>query len=261
MARGRESRLAPLLVKAGLITQQQMAQTMAEHARRGGALPPLIVEMGIASGPAIARTISAATHIPMVELGPRFLCEPQARALVDANLAAAELIMPYAMRDKGATLWLAMADPTDEETVNKIIQSSMKRVRPVVAACDDIQEALKSVYNIGGRKTQAIELDLGRPSDEPMVVTDISSDQVILEVPTAREEGGTPNVPVAPAVGDTPTGMTGPIDDLSPGELDRLKALRESQREASRMLKAVLDLCVEKGVLPLEEYKRRSRDV
>ncbi len=257
MAPRRETRLAATLVNAGLIDEQQMARVLAEHRRRGGPLPPIIVEMGFATSEAIARTIASALRVQLVELGEGFDVEPHLRSCVEVELAQHELVVPYALRDRGATVWVAMADPTDEDTLVKITQSSMKRVRPLVAPCDDLRDAVNRIYEIASTKLGAIEIDDVETPTDPMIITDVATDQTVKEVPA---EEGTPAVPVPPPVGYTPAFGHPALAGLDQQGLERLRRLRESQRWLSHTLQVVLELCMEKGVIRLSEYKARSRN-
>jgi len=214
-----------------------------------------VVEMGFATAPAIARTIAAALRVQMVELGEGFDVEPHLRSCVEAGLAERELVVPYALRDKGATLWIAMADPTDDDTIAKVTQSSMKRVRALVGAADDLRQAVRRIYELGSQKLSAIEFDDTTPTD-PMFVTDVATGMTIKEVPV---QGGTPSVPMPPPIGYTPALGHPSLAGLDEMGLERLRKLRESQRWLSHTLQVVVELCVEKGIISADEYRSRSR--
>ncbi|MGI5862096.1 MAG: hypothetical protein ACOX6T_08555 [Myxococcales bacterium] len=181
------SRVGELLLKAKLVDELQVRSAVAKQNQWGGRLAKHIVEMGFAEEGAVADALAKACGLQRVNLAmmPK---DPAALSKIDAAFAEEKGVFPYALRDNGKTLWVAMAEPCDIEIVDIIAARSGCRVRAAVAG---EHEVIASIYRHYKNQTPPAAL-MGAtsfrptPSEalEPMDVTDLQGND--LDVPASR---------------------------------------------------------------------------
>ena len=367
-----------LLVKIQLIDDRQHDAVMSRsRSGSGGQIVQKVAEMGYATEGAVARAISVELGIPRIDLAMT-PPEPAAIELLDVRTCAERFVLPVALRENGELLWLAMADPTDEESINVVRRKTSKRVRPAVAGPSEILRAARLLYNsptagsglpdpASAEAVRAIELrEEAGEADEAFEVVNVSEElgspiarlaaQLGVTIPAnlpsgrsaqpglgpleidlegiGQDVGGTfvggtfmdarPEAPqrhippqgapqgqprppssaasrpqkqpgskpatparppstsgtkTAPAAALrsesatragrplddndllSPLTTPGPIaeDDLTPDDLQTIVALGQSMEKGALVLRALAELCVEKGVLTREEMRRKNR--
>jgi hypothetical protein len=239
--------------------------------------------MGYATEATVARAVSVELGLPRIDLA---MTPPEgpALALLDARTCADKFLLPVALRENGELLWLAMADPTDEDAIGLVRRKAQKRVRPAVAGPTEILRAVRALYAAPGAgatqpelvqndKLAAIEIEGN--GDEAFEVLNVADD--IGESPLSRiaKELGVEvpaNVPSqvrksSPTTGPlrfeqlfTTATQPGPIetDDLAEGDVSTLEALRSALEKGALVLRTLAELCVDKGVFTREEMKKRK---
>jgi type IV pilus assembly protein PilB len=364
------SAIIDLLVKIQLLDDRQHDAVMSRSkGGTGGHIVQQIAEMGYATESTVARSISVELGLPRIDLSMT-PPEDQAVALLDARTCADRFVLPVALRENGELLWLAMADPTDEESISVVRRRSNKRVRPAVAGPSEILRAVRVVYSapsagmnlpedVTREKLAAIEIADQQENPDSFEVMSVGEDisssplsriaaQLGVEVPAnipsrsrrssphdleiiegevetsgaimdARPaapqrrippQGASQDLPRPPSSASSrPPGSTGEhravktptgehravkpagaaaptaaaaeprvarrndeLDQLSPTpqraiteaqldieDLTALEALRGSLEKGALVLRAIAELCVEKGVFTSEEMRRRSR--
>jgi hypothetical protein len=151
--------IVELLVKLQIIDERQHDAVMSRgRSSSGGVLVQQVAEMGYATEGTVARAISVELGLPRIDIGMT-PPEPAALALLDARMCAAHFVLPVALRENGELLWLAMADPTDQEAIGLIRRKTQKRVRPAVAGPSEILRAVRTLYaapNAGSNVSEAV---------------------------------------------------------------------------------------------------------
>jgi len=281
-----------LLVKIQVLDERQHDAVLSRaRSQSGGSIVQQVAEMGYATEGAVARAISVELGLPRIDLAMT-PPEPPALALLDAKTCSERFVLPVALRESGELLWLAMADPTDQDAIGIVRRKTQKRVRPAVAGPSEIARAIRSLYAGGapggeadlpqGGKLSAIEIagDEESAFEVVNVADDIQgsalsriAEELGVEVPEkipSREHARAPrsNAPV-PARDPpppftleelfTPLTRPGPItrDDLAEGDQATLDALRASLEKGALVLRSIAELCVEKGLITREEMKKR----
>jgi hypothetical protein len=176
-----------LLVKIQVIDERQHEAVMSRAASRsGGHVVQQVAELGYATESTVARAISVELGLPRIDLGitPP---EPAALALLDARTCADRFILPVALRENGELLWLAMADPTDQDALAIVRKKTNKRVRPAVAGPTEILRAVRVLYSdpslgsgwsekVGRDKLAAIEIANTQQEEEAFEVVNVAAD-------------------------------------------------------------------------------------
>jgi hypothetical protein len=269
-----------LLVKLQLIDERQHAGVMSRSgSSAGGELVQQVAEMGYATEGAISRAISVELGLPRID--PQSTQpEPAALSLVEARFCESHFVLPVALRENGELLWLAMADPTDQDTIDLVRRKAQKRVRPAVAGPSEILRAVRRSYEELAEKTRAalppIELD---SNDEQFEVVNVSEEigeaaawdgEAVSVFPQRKVHRAIPPKTdpllakaraAAPYTFEelfAPPAQGSGAEGLSPEDRQMISALHGAMEKGALILRAVAELCVEKGVFTREEMKRRK---
>src|SRR5204863_3390401 len=144
-------KLGDLLLKTSVITQEQLDSALKEQRDEGGKLGEVIVRLGFASEEDITETLSQQFGVPSINLTD-FEIDPSVIKLVPGDVARKYNILP--VNKTGATLTIAMADPTNVFAMDDIKFMTGYNVEPVVASELALQSAIDRVYGA----SHAIEL-------------------------------------------------------------------------------------------------------
>lgn len=139
-----------MLVRAGIITEDDVREALVQQKRTGDRLGETLVAMGKVTERQMTQQLSNQLTIPWVNLYhvdfSRELLD-----LVPADLAEHyELIPVYvrSVRRQGDTLYVAMTDPLNLEILQQVADEAGLPVKPMVANPTDIRNAIR-VYYLG----------------------------------------------------------------------------------------------------------------
>jgi hypothetical protein len=265
-----DSRIEAALVKAGLVDEMQLRSARHHQAQWGGTIMRAIVEKGFAREGAVVDAIATAFGVTRADLG-LVRKDPLALAKIPVEVAEKKGVFPVALRDNGKTLYVAMPDPTDLDLTDSLLRVTRCRIKAQVAGDKEIAEAIRVHYrgeapHVSSVVTvSAISKAIGRGADfGPMLETDDLDGEPSLVPPPEPE----PDFSTSQPMTMSPRASADPLDDLfgtapesefSPADIARLERIRANQEKGSRILDAVIDLCLEKGLLSREEQRDRLR--
>ena len=158
-------RLGVMLMRAGIITERQLADALEVHKATGSPLGRVLVDLGYATNGAILSVMARQIGIPYIDFGER-TPEPQAIAAVPKDLAVRYTLMPVGVED--GQLIVAMADPQNVLALDDLRIITGYEIRPAISTKDDILAAIDEYYKVAER----VEDDLGGADVE---VIDLSS--------------------------------------------------------------------------------------
>ncbi|MFN8010658.1 MAG: type IV-A pilus assembly ATPase PilB [Holophagaceae bacterium] len=138
------SKLGEMLVKAQLITQEQLDEAMKIQRREGGKLGTLVVRQGYCSDQDIVSFLGMQYGVPAADLDQWPAIEPSVIALVPADLAMKHKVLP--LQRSGNVLTLAMSDPTDIFAMDDIRFHTGYNVDPVVSSEMGLARAIERYY-------------------------------------------------------------------------------------------------------------------
>jgi type IV pilus assembly protein PilB len=144
-----------LLLKEQRITPAQLEEALEHQKSNGGKLGYNLVKLGFVQDGEIASLLSKQYGVPSIDLS-QFDIDAGVIKLVPAATARKYEIVPVSRA--GATLTIAMSDPTNVFAVDDINFMTGYRVEPVVASQTAIVEALDRYYSNGNG---AVEQDPG----------------------------------------------------------------------------------------------------
>ena len=172
--RGMSVRLGELLTKAGLISQDQLKEALRVQKETGGKLGETLIKLGFVSEEDITECLSQQFGVPSINLA-HFEIDPSVIKLIPADVARKYNILP--VNKTGATITIAMADPTNVFAMDDIKFMTGYNVEPVVASELGIKAAIDNYYGT----TSSLELK--------KVMEDLqSSESADLEVLEDEEE-------------------------------------------------------------------------
>jgi type IV pilus assembly protein PilB len=136
-------RIGELLLKEKRITPEQLQQALAGQKANGGKLGYNLVKMGFVKDEEITALLSKQYGIPSINLA-QFQIDPAVVKLVPAETAQKYQVIPLSRA--GASLTIAMTDPTNVFAMDDIKFMTGYNVEPVVASEIAITEAVQKYY-------------------------------------------------------------------------------------------------------------------
>src|SRR5229473_6685894 len=136
-------RIGELLLKEKRITPDQLQQALNYQKTNGGKLGFNLVTMGLVKDEEITALLSRQYGVPSINLG-QFEIDPGVIKLIPADTAQKYQIIPLSRA--GATLTIAMTDPTNVFAMDDIKFMTGYNVEPVVASEIGVTDAIQKYY-------------------------------------------------------------------------------------------------------------------
>lgn len=137
------AKLGETLLKEGLINTQQLKEALDYQRANGGRLGSTLVKLGFLSDEEITAVLSRQYGVPSVNLS-LFEVDEAAVKLIPQEVAQKYMVMPLSR--VGATLTLAMLDPTNVFAIDDIKFMTGLSVEPVVVSESAMTEAMEKYY-------------------------------------------------------------------------------------------------------------------
>ena len=229
-------RLGDLLLKEKRITPEQLQEALNYQRQKGGKLGFALVSLGYAKEAEITALLSKQFGVPSIAIG-QFQIDPTVIKLVPAETAQKYQIIPLSR--SGATLTIAMTDPTNVFAMDDIKFMTGYNVEPVVASETEVDEALQRYYG----KTGTAAADAGGSA--------AGSAPSALEVASQALE----NMPQLDDTGD--------VEVLSEFEEISAETLAKQGEEAPviKLVNVILMSAIQKGAsdIHIEPYEKELR--
>jgi type IV pilus assembly protein PilB len=136
-------KLGDLLLKQKLITQQQLDTALKLQREEGGKIGEALVRVGAVSEADITETLSQQFGVPSIDLA-HFEIDPGVIKVVPGEVARKYGVLP--VNKTGATLTIAMGDPTNVFAMDDIKFMTGYNVEPVVASEIALRKAIDKHY-------------------------------------------------------------------------------------------------------------------
>jgi hypothetical protein len=144
----KKEKLGDILVRSGAIDEAQLAAALGEQKKWGRPLGMTLVRMGLLEEAELVRTLAEQLSLPMARLrGKRVISE--VLEIVPVELAEKHRCLPLFLKPEGGskTLFLAMEDPSDLNALDEVGFRIGMKVRPVLVATSELDEALHRHYH------------------------------------------------------------------------------------------------------------------
>ncbi len=136
-------KLGDLLLKQKLITQEQLETALKLQREEGGKIGEALVRVGAVSESDITETLSQQFGVPSIDLA-HFEIDPGVIKVVPGEVARKYGVLP--VNKTGATLTIAMGDPTNVFAMDDIKFMTGYNVEPVVASEIALRKAIDKHY-------------------------------------------------------------------------------------------------------------------
>jgi type IV pilus assembly protein PilB len=156
------AKLGEILVRENLVTPQQLREALDYQRTSGGRLGSNLVKLGIISDDVITSVLSRQYGVPSINID-LFQIEDEVVKLISQEVALKYTVLPISK--VGATLTLAMADPTNVFATDDIKFMTGLNVEPVIASEASIQMAIGKYYS-GSTQIDIFEAAMAYDADK-----------------------------------------------------------------------------------------------
>ncbi len=225
-------RIGELLLREKRITPEQLQEVLNHQKDHGGKLGAHLVALGYVKDEEITALLSKQYGVPSISLG-QFEIDPAVIRLIPAETAQKYQIVPLSRA--GATLTIAMTDPTNVFAMDDIKFMTVYNIEPVVASEGAVNDAIEKYYGGGGSKPAASSSAAGLNA---------------LEVATkALEE--------MPVVSDADVEVLEELEEISAEALAR----QGEEAPVIRLVNVVLMSAIQRGAsdIHIEPYEKELR--
>ncbi|PYY02110.1 MAG: type IV-A pilus assembly ATPase PilB [Acidobacteria bacterium] len=136
-------RLGDLLVREKVINHDQLTQALRKQRETGGRLGSVLVKMGLLTDEEVTNFLSRQYGVPAINL-QFFEIDPNVIKLIPQETARKHQILPLSR--VGASLTIAMVDPTNVFAMDDIKFMTGFNIEPVVASETAIMERIEQAY-------------------------------------------------------------------------------------------------------------------
>jgi type IV pilus assembly protein PilB len=228
-------RIGELLLKEKRITPQQLQEALNFQKGNGGKLGASLVKLGFVRDEDITSLLSKQYGVPSINLA-QFELDPAVIKLVPADTAVKYQIVPLSRN--GASLTIAMTDPTNVFAMDDIKFMTGYNVEPVVASEIAVLEAIDRYY--AGATTKASSVSAGSS------MSSVNS----LELATKALED-------LPQIGDDDVEVLAEMEEIDVASLER----QGGEAPVIRLVNVVLMSAISKGAsdIHIEPYEKEYR--
>src|SRR5947208_9064494 len=145
-------RIGELLLKEKRITPDQLQQALTHQKANGGKLGHNLVKLGLVKDEEITALLSKQYGVPSINIA-QFELDPAVIKLIPSDTAQKYQIVPLSRA--GATLTIAMTDPTNVFAMDDIKFMTGYNVEPVVASETAVIEAIQEYCPNGAKAAGA----------------------------------------------------------------------------------------------------------
>jgi len=176
-------RLGQLLLKAEIITEEQLKQAQGEQKLKGTNLSSVLIDMGFLSEDDLLDFLHKRYGFPSINLAEMEL-DPKLVGLIGEEFMQKNQVVP--VRRSGSTLYLAMVDPFNVSVIDDIKFRIGYQIQAMVSSETDIKTAIGKHLN----PTASLDIDgaLADFEDEGMEVVKTDETFDISEVEKTAEE-------------------------------------------------------------------------
>ncbi|GIX44337.1 MAG: type IV-A pilus assembly ATPase PilB [Candidatus Sumerlaea sp.] len=164
MASAMERRLAEMLVRDNVITQDELEHALELQEKQGGSLGSILIDNKYANEWEIAAAIGKQLNVPFITLS-HYEIDPSILKSIPEDLVRKYQIVPI---DKtGDTLTVALSDPSNIYLLDELRLLTNCKIVPVISFESDIKEAIERYYP---KSESALDEMLKEISDEETAV-------------------------------------------------------------------------------------------
>ncbi|MCL2009623.1 MAG: Flp pilus assembly complex ATPase component TadA [Synergistaceae bacterium] len=150
----KQPKLGDILVQAGVISEQQLMDTLQKQKRTGKRLGEILISEGIMTEIRLAEALSTQLKMPMFTL-TRYRPMPEAIKAVPRHVSERLQLIPLAIAE-GDSLLIAMVNPLDLLAQDEVRMLTGKELKVGITTASEIKTNLDRLYNLHGTLEEAI---------------------------------------------------------------------------------------------------------
>lgn len=239
-------KLGELLVKAGVVNESQLKAALVEQHKWGGRLGDILVRMSLVTEDTLVRALAKQLGIQHTNLDSVQGLPQHVKDKVPPAQARELGVVPLQLRDDGKSLVVAMSEPQNLQQLDTLRLLSKCRIIPTIAGRTSIARAFARFYEG--------EVDVS-DMEGSFKVLDAQGRTVVKSINDVQRPA--PAAPPPPPAEVAPPKPPPPAASADP--LQMLKSVEDVQRREVAVLKAMVELLIEKGIFTKEEYVAKIR--
>jgi type IV pilus assembly protein PilB len=149
-------KLGEMLIKAGAITETQLARALEEQPQLALPLGETLIKLGYLTEDQMRQALCLQMNVPYLDL-TRLQIDASLARLINRTYAVRNVVVPVSQ--VGQTLTVAMNDPSDLEAAEELAQSTGCIIRVVTSSLRAIQDAITRLYSPGTATAEVEELE------------------------------------------------------------------------------------------------------
>ena len=179
-------RLGDLLVKEKIITPEQLEQATKTQKEQSCRLGSALVKLGFLTDEDVTNFLSRQYGVPAINLS-YFDIDPAVVKLIPFETAKRYQILPLSR--VGASLTIAMVDPTNVFAMDDIKFMTGFNIEPVVASESSIQEGIEKAYASGKEEDlESVMQSMSEMGDEDVELQGEQQEMELSELEKAADE-------------------------------------------------------------------------
>jgi type IV pilus assembly protein PilB len=168
-------KLGDILVREGLISQDQLRKALSEQKSSGMRLGYTLVKLGFVEETEVTKMLARQYRMPAVDLS-RFEVDPKILKLLPPDIASKYTVLP--LKREGRTLTIAIADPNNVTAIEDIKFITRCDVFPVIAGEYTLRNAIDRYYEQSDAQLQQLLKGVEAAGEDLEVVEDQADEEV-----------------------------------------------------------------------------------
>jgi type IV pilus assembly protein PilB len=240
-------RIGELLLKEKRITPAQLQEALTYQKTSGGKLGYNLVKLGFVKDEDITALLSKQYGVPSINLS-QFDIDPAIVKLIPAETAQKYQIVPLSRA--GATLTIAMTDPTNVFAMDDIKFMTGYNVEPVVASETAVTDAITRYYPAGAPPPRVAAEPKKKKEAAPQQAANLNNAATLEMVTRALEE-------TAGDIADDDVEMLEEIEQIDVNSLEK----QGGEAPVIRLVNLMLMSAIQKGAsdIHVEPYEKEFR--
>src|SRR5881296_3941100 len=168
-------KLGEILLREGLITQDQLKKALLEQKNTGMRLGYTLVKLGFVEETEISKMLARQYRMPAVDLS-RFEVDPKILKLIPPDIAIKHTVLP--LKREGRTLTVAIGDPNNVTAIEDLKFVTRCDVFPVIAGEYTLRNAIDRYYQQSDAELQSLLKSVAAAEELLEVVEDQQDEDV-----------------------------------------------------------------------------------
>jgi type IV pilus assembly protein PilB len=155
LLRGGRKKLGDILLKAEIISEEQLEKALELHQQKGIRVGKALIQLGYTTQESLIKALSEQLGIPYISLSS-YQIEPSIISLIPENLARTHKLIP--LFKIGNTLTVGMVDPLDVFAIDEISMKSKLEIEPTICSEEELDQTLDHYYGSTSTMDEVVQI-------------------------------------------------------------------------------------------------------